>query len=130
MKSVTKQKKKKPEFVRQRGKILKRLGRKWRWPRGQASSLRIHYKATGHIPTVGYRNPKSVRGLHPSGFREVLVHNLKDLERINPKTEACRIASTVGKKKKIEIIKRAEELKIKVLNPIKIEKEKKEGEKT
>ncbi len=129
MKPISKLKKKKPDFIRQGGKNLKRLGEKWRKPKGQASSLRIHYKGYGHLPTVGYRNPKSIRGLHPSGYEEVLVFNLKELEKIDPKKQACRIASTVGKKKKIEIMKRAEELKIKVLNPIKIEKEEKGGEK-
>ncbi|MEM2597607.1 MAG: eL32 family ribosomal protein, partial [Thermofilum sp.] len=55
-------------------------------------------------------------GLHPSGFEEVLVHNVKDLERIDPKRQAVRIAATVGRRKRAEILKRAEELGITVLN--------------
>jgi len=38
---------------------------------------------------------------------------------LDPKTHAVRIAAQVGKKKKMEIMKKAEELGIKVLNPIK-----------
>ncbi len=75
----------------------------------------------GYRPPVvdsGYRGPKKVRGLHPSGFREVLVHNVKELEKLNPEKEAARIARTVGVRKRMAIEKRAEELGIRVLNPI------------
>ena len=69
------------------------------------------------MPSVGYGAPRQLRFLHPSGFKEVLVSSLKDLEKVDPKTEAIKIAHTVGKKKRQEILKKAEELKIKVLNP-------------
>lgn len=115
-------KRKKPRFIRQGGKSLKRLRKKWRAPKGSQSKLRKHKKSRGFIPHPGYGSPKSVRGLHPSGFREILVYNINDLNKINPKIDACRIGKTVGKKKKLEIMKKAEEMKIKVLNPLKIEK--------
>jgi large subunit ribosomal protein L32e len=121
-------KRKKPAFIRKRGKIYKRLGLKWRAPRGIHSKLRMHKKEAGNLPRPGYGSPKSVRGLHPSGFEEFLVYNLKDLEKINPEKQACRISATVGKKKRLEIMKKAEELKIKVLNPFKIEEKKFESE--
>jgi len=114
-------KRKKPKFIRQGGKNLRRVGEKWRKPTGSQSKLRKHKKGRGYIPHPGYGSPKSVKGLHPSGFEEILVHNIKDLERIDSKKQACKIASKVGKKKRIEIMKKAEELKIKVLNPFKIE---------
>ena len=44
-------------------------------------------------------------------------HNVKEWEKINPEKEAVKIASTVGKKKRQEIVKKAGEMKIKVLNP-------------
>ena len=126
-------KRKKPKFIRQGGKNLKRVGKKWRKPRGSQSKLRKHKKARGFIPHPSYSSPKSVRGLHPSGFEEILIYNVKDLEKINPEKQACRIASTVGKKKRLEIMKKSEELKIKILNPLRIEIKKiepsKEGEK-
>lgn len=68
---------------------------------------------------VGYRGPKATRGLHPSGFREVMVHNLKDMDKINPKLEAARIAHSVGMKKRMEIEEKADEKKIRILNRIK-----------
>ena len=121
-------KRKKPAFIRKRGKIYKRLGLKWRAPRGIHSKLRMHKKEAGNLPRPGYGSPRDVKGLHPSGFEEFLVYNLKDLEKINPEKQACRISATVGKKKRLEIMKKAEELKIKVLNPFKIEEKKIESE--
>lgn len=114
-------KRKKPEFLRQGIKNVKRIEKKWRKPRGIHSKLREHRKAKGFVPRRGYGSPRVVRYLHPSGFEEVLAYNLSDLGKINPEKQACRIAATVGKKKRLEIMKKAEELKIKVLNPLRLE---------
>jgi large subunit ribosomal protein L32e len=115
-------KRKKPAFIRSRAGILVRVGMKWRAPKGIHSKRRMHKREAGNIPKRGYGSPRAVRGLHPSGFEEVLVYNLKDLEKINPEKQACRISATVGKKKRLEMMKKADELKIKVLNPLRIEK--------
>jgi large subunit ribosomal protein L32e len=115
-------KRKKPDFVRKRGRIYKRLGLKWRRPKGIHSQLRKHKKEAGNIPEPGYGSPRTVRGLHPSGFKEIIIFNLKDLERVNKDKEVCRIASAVGKKKRLGIMKKADELKIRVLNPLRVEK--------
>jgi large subunit ribosomal protein L32e len=117
-------KRKKPDFIRKRGKIFKRLGLKWRAPRGIHSKLRMHKREAGNLPKAGYGSPRAVKGLHPSGFREILVYNLNDLKKIG-QGEAARIAANVGKKKRIEIMKKSEELKLKVLNPLKKVEEKK-----
>jgi large subunit ribosomal protein L32e len=102
---------------------LKRLKKSWRHPRGKHSKLREHKKAKGFIPMPGYGSPKSVRCLHPSGFEEKLIYNVDGLLGMKPEKQACRIASAVGKKKRIEIMKKSEELKIKVLNPLREKKE-------
>jgi large subunit ribosomal protein L32e len=107
----------KRKFLRQNVHSYAKLGEKWRRPRGSTSKLRRHQSEKGLRPSISYGKPKSVRYLHPSGFREVMVHNLKDLEKIEIAKEAARIGSTVGKKKRLEIVKKAEEKKIKVLNP-------------
>ncbi|OGI11946.1 50S ribosomal protein L32e [Candidatus Micrarchaeota archaeon RBG_16_36_9] len=117
-------KRKKPVFVMQGSRNLKRLGERWRKPRGIHSKLREHKTAKGFLPRRGYGSPKDVKFLHPSGFEEKLVYNFKDLMSINSQKQACKIASSVGRKKRIEIMKKAEELKIKVLNPLRIETEK------
>ena len=107
---------KKPKFLKQGVNYLKRVRVRWRKPRGTDSKLRIREKSKGKMSNVGYRAPKSTRGLHPSGLREIYVQNIKDLEKIDPKICAGRLSSTIGKKKKLEIIKKSEERKIKLLN--------------
>jgi large subunit ribosomal protein L32e len=110
-----------PVFLRQEWHRYKRLQRvKWRVPRGMHSKMRRHYGYRPNVVSIGFRGPKQVRGLHPSGFREVLVHNLNELKTIKPEVEACRIARTVGMRKRMEIMKEAEKLGIRVLNPVKV----------
>jgi len=58
------------------------------------------------------------RGLHPSGYAEVLVRTVDDLNKVDPKTQAIRIAHTVGMKKRAEISVRADERGVHVLNPL------------
>ncbi|MEM5879569.1 MAG: 50S ribosomal protein L32e [Candidatus Aenigmatarchaeota archaeon] len=108
---------KKPEFRRWMSESLKRLKPSWRRPRGMHSKIRVRKKSKLKMPTIGYRAPKNLRYLHPSGFQEILVSSLKDLEKVDASKQAIKIAHTVGKKKRAEILKKAEELKIKVLNP-------------
>jgi len=106
-----------PEFLRQEWHRRKRLQTKrWRKPVGDQSKMRQHYGYRRNIVSIGYGGPRDARFLHPSGFREVRVWNVKDLERINPETEAARVAHSVGMKKRLEIEEKADELKIRVLN--------------
>ncbi len=107
---------KKPKFNRH-GAYVKRVSKNWRRPRGRDNKMRINEKAKGKRPSVGFGAPKELRGLHPSGFKEVLVANIKQLEKIDKSKEAIRIEAKVGKKKKMEIVNKAKELGIKVLNP-------------
>jgi large subunit ribosomal protein L32e len=119
-----KMKAKKPAFLQQGGQNLKRLKEAWRHPRGKHSKLREHKKHKGFMPQPGYGSPRSVRFLHPSGFQDIIVNNVSDLNNINPEKQACRIAASVGKKKRMEIMKKSNEMKIKVLNPLKVEEKK------
>jgi len=108
---------KKPEFVRMDSWAKPSIEKSsWRRPKGLDNKIRLQRKGFPKIVKVGYRGPKAVRGLHPSGFKEVIVHNVQELEKVDPQREAIRIASTVGKRKREEILERAKELKIKVLN--------------
>jgi len=108
---------KKPEFRRQLSESIKRLDSSWRKPRGSQNKVRKGKKGKLPMPKIGYGAPKALRYLHPSGYKEVLVRSLKDLDNIDPKKEAIRISATIGKKKRIQIIKIAKEKKIKILNP-------------
>jgi len=110
-------KSRKPEFRRHEAhKKLRLRDKSWRRPRGLHNKLRE--KRAGKKPVmIGFGSPAKVRGLHPSGFEEVLVYNPSDLEKINPKKQAARIASSVGLKKRLMIEERARELNITILNP-------------
>lgn len=105
-----------PSFFRQEWFRYKRLGKKWRKPRGLHSKMRRHYKYRPPVVSIGYRGPKEVRGLHPSGYEEILVYNLSQLEGLDPKKQAIRIGSTVGYKKRMQIESKADQLGIRVLN--------------
>jgi large subunit ribosomal protein L32e len=106
-----------PEFLRQEWHRRKRLQNvKWRKPAGDQSKMRQHYGYRRNIVSIGYGGPKGARYLHPSGFREVRVWNVKDLEKINPDVEAARVAHSVGMKKRLEIEEKADELNIRILN--------------
>jgi large subunit ribosomal protein L32e len=86
---------------------------KWRVPRG----IDIKWESgDGTRVTIGYRNPKEIRDVHPSGYREVLVGTVKDLEKVKKESHAARIRGTVSKKKKVLIKAEAEKKGIKVLN--------------
>jgi len=109
-------KKRTPDFLREEWFRYKRIPKNWRRPDGITSKMRINLKYRPSKVRVGFRGPKETRGLHPSGFEEVAVYNVKDIENVDPKTQAARIGSTVGTKKRIEIEKKAEELDVRVLN--------------
>ena len=109
-------KEKEPTFRRQEWFRYKRLGECWRRPKGLHSKMRKGLKYRPPRVKIGYRGPKLARNLHPSGFEEVMVYRVEDLEKINPERQAARIGGTVGTRKRIEIIRRADELGIKVLN--------------
>jgi large subunit ribosomal protein L32e len=109
-------KKRTPHFLRDEGFRYKRIPKNWRRPTGYTSKLRINLKYRPSKVRVGFRAPKIVRGLHPSGFEEVMIHTVKELDTIDPKKQAVRIGGTVGTKKRLDIAKRAGELDIRVLN--------------
>ena len=109
-------KKRTPDFFREEWFRYKRIPKNWRKPDGISSKMRINLKYRPSKVRVGFRGPKETRGLHPSGFEEIMVYNVNDLEGIDPNTQAARIGNTVGTKKRIDIEKKAEELEVRILN--------------
>lgn len=111
------QKKKTPSFRRTEWFRYKRLSRSgWRAPHGMDNKQRRNYKYRGSLVRIGHGKVAAARFLHPSGFREVMVHNVSDLEAIDPETEAARVGRTVGGRKRESIYARADELGVRVLN--------------
>lgn len=110
---------KRPAFRRHEWWRYKKLGGKhapWRLPRGIHSKVRRHFKYRPPLVSVGYRGPAEVRGLHPSGFEEVLVYNEADLAKIDKATQAARVGGTVGGRKAKLIEAAADKAGIRVLN--------------
>ena len=113
----TEQKKKTPSFRRTEWFRYKRLSRSgWRAPHGMDSKQRRNYKYRSSLVRVGHGKVAAARGLHPSGFREVMVQKSVDLDSMDPETEAARVGRSVGGRKREQIYSRADELGIRVLN--------------
>ncbi len=110
-------KNKKPEFLRSESWRYSKMSESWRRPRGLDHKMRRKIKGWPPMVSTGYKGPKLARGLHPSGLREVLVHNVNEAAAVDPKIQAARIAHTVGKKKRALIIAEAKKNKLLILNP-------------
>jgi len=107
----------KPTFNRQDHHKKERVKTSWRAPRGKLSKQRKGIKGKGATVQAGFRGPTAVRDRHPSGFEEVRVHNVDDLDGVDPDEQAVRIAAAVGGRKRERIEDRAAEREIRVLNP-------------
>lgn len=107
---------KRPRFIRQESWRYDRLAENWRKPKGKDNKMRKQVSGVPAIVKIGYRGPKAARGLHPSGYTDNVVHNVAELLRLDPKKDAARLGHTVGKRKRIEMISKATERGIKVLN--------------
>ena len=110
------QKAKQPDFFRQDYTKKDRLARVWRKPKGVDSKLRKHMHGHGFLPSTGYRGPAAVRYMHKSGLMPMIVNNVKELDKLDPKVNGAIIASTVGKKKKVEIVNAADAKSIRIFN--------------
>lgn len=104
----------KRKFVRHESVHFKSLGSAWRRPRGIHNKLRLCKGGQGLTPKIGYGSGK-VKGLI-NGFVPVLIHTLKELTTFDTKKNVGIIASSLGMKKKIAIVKKAQELHIQLLN--------------
>ena len=114
-----------PNFVRQESWRYDRLAENWRKPKGKDNKMRKQVSGVPLLVKVGYRGPRTSRGLHPSGYTDNLVYNQNDLNKFDFTKDAIRIAHVVGKRKKIEILSIASKLGLKVLNPGKLKSDKK-----
>ncbi len=106
-------KKKKPTFNVLNLGFKKRVKSRWRKPRGTHNKKRMGKEFTGASPSIGYGTPASIRGKR-NGMEEVLVCNVSELEGL--KDVLLRISAKVGKRKRLEIAKKAKALSLKIVN--------------
>lgn len=111
-----KQAKKRPSFRRIESWRYKRVKGGWRHPKGIDSDSRQQLKSGVAIPDSGYRSPKKVRGLHPSGLIEVVITNVKELEGLLPKKHGIKISAKIGNKRRLTMIEEIQSRKFKILN--------------
>lgn len=104
------------DFKREDSHKKKQTPSSWRRPKGGHSRARLQKKGANPLPKAGYRTNTDVRGKHPSGYEDVLVHNADDLEDLDPETEAARIGGKVGGRKRQTILDKADNEDIHVLN--------------
>ncbi len=117
LKIAREKKKRKPSFNHELAHRWVRVSDSWRRPKGIDSATRQNRKGRVAMVSAGYRTPKAVRDLHPSLYVEVRVHKPSDLEELDPDVHAIRIASTVGFRKRQEIITAADAKLLRILNP-------------
>ncbi|VVB76371.1 50S ribosomal protein L32e [uncultured archaeon] len=86
---------------------------KWRKPHGIDLDKGLQH---GFRPKIGYKSKAELRHIHPSGYMEVLVCNANDLAKIDTKREAARFSAVIGKKKRNDLMKKANEKGVWVLN--------------
>lgn len=106
----------KPDFVVKESHYVTALNKRWRFPRGRHSKVRQEHNGRPALVTAGYGSPKAVRGLHPSGLEEVLVHNSVELLSLNPVQQGAVLSSGLGGRKKLSLLTLATEKRIPVLN--------------
>lgn len=109
---------KKPKFLRTDWHKKIRLGRgvkknqKWHGAKGRQNKFRLGRKGRGQRPKVGWGANNDTKG-YVDGLQPIRVENVKMLEGLKG---VGIIVASVGKKKRLDIIKKADEMKLVILN--------------
>lgn len=119
------------KFLRRSWYRFKRLGKgrrkkqKWRNPTGRHNKIRKKRKGYSARVEIGYGKDRKTKGKITEKIPR-MIYNLKDLEKTG-KNEIA-ILGKIGKRKKLEIARKAKELKIKIkgMNVEKFTKQNKE----
>ena len=102
------------KFLRRDNTRYSKLGKRrkkkqtWRKPTGRDNKMREKRKGYPAIVSVGYKKSEKIKN------KSIIIKNLRDLEKI--KGDETVIIGNIGKKKKIEVVKKAKEKNIKIQN--------------
>jgi len=113
--------KKVPKFRRQESWKYAKLSESWRRPKGLDNKMRKDIKGVPPRVKVGYRTPRDIRGLHPSGLRQLTVSNVEQLERLKGQDLIVVISSRVGRRTKRVMTDKARSLGLRIANPFREE---------
>ena len=119
------------KFLRRTWNRYSKLGKRrkkkqvWRKPKGRDNKMREKRKGYPAVISIGYKQKEKLRGIIKDK-KPVIVKNIKELK--NVKKNEVAIIGNIGKKKKIEMAKKAKEMKIQIHN-LNIEKFLKKAEK-
>lgn len=110
-----------PKFRRQESWRYDKLSESWRRPKGLDNKMRKEKKGAPPRVKVGYRTPRAIRGVHPSGLRPLIVSNIEQLDELKDRDLIVVISSRVGRKTKRAITDKAASLGLRVANPFREE---------
>ena len=102
-----------PKFLRRSWDRYSKLGRKrkkkqvWRRPTGRDNKMRERRRGYPARVSIGYKKAGRKE-------KQIIIKNIEDLKKIGKNSMV--IVGRVGKKKKIDIAKKAREGKIKIAN--------------
>jgi len=113
--------KKVPKFRRQESWKYAKLSESWRRPKGLDNKMRKDIKGVPPRVKVGYRTPRDIRGLHPSGLMQLTVSNVEQLERLKGQDLIVVISSRVGRRTKRVMTDKARSLGLRIANPFREE---------
>lgn len=104
-----------PKFLRHTAHKYSKLGLRrkkkkiWRRPTGRDNKMREKRRGHPAVVSIGYSTAKKTRG-NVMEKTPVVVRNVQDLQKVQK--DQIAMLSGIGKKKKIEIAKKAKELKV------------------
>lgn len=102
-------------------KHRKRVGERWRKPRGIDSKKRIKRSGYGALPGIGYKNSDDTRGFRPDGTVEVLIRNRKELEsHTKEENVSLVLAHGISTRKRLEMQKIAEQKGLRITNRLRV----------
>ncbi|XP_064082365.1 large ribosomal subunit protein eL32-like [Macrobrachium nipponense] len=117
---------KKPRILKKRVKKFKRhqsdryvkIKPNWRKPKGIDNRVRRRFSGQNLMPSIGYGSDRRTKHMLPTGFKKVLVHNVRDLEvlMMQNRTFCAEVAHGVSSRKRKEIVERANQLSIRLTN--------------